>query len=169
MIKYLASLITLFLLSSQACWAQQTVFLIRHAEKVITTDKDPVLSEIGMTRAHALIELFNNAKPNSIFTTQYQRTQLTAKPLSEAIAVPITVLEINAENTAQYPSLLMNQICILPKGSNVLVVGHSNSLPAIVEAWTSEPVKAIADNEYNRIFMVKIHDCKAVGSLDLRY
>ena len=167
--KTLVSIITLFLFACQISWAQQTVFLIRHAEKIVTTDKDPALTEIGTARAQGLIDLFNNAKPNAIFTTQFQRTQLTAKPLAEAIEVPITVIEINSDNTDQYPTLLMDQICAQPKGSNILVVGHSNTLPAIVEAWTAEPVKVIADNEYNRIFMVKINDCKAVGSLDLRY
>ena len=167
--KFLAYFITLFLLASHVSWAQQTVFLIRHAEKIAATDKDPALTEAGITRANGLVDLFSNAKPNAIFTTQYQRTQLTAMPLSEAISVPITVLDINADNTDQYPALLMEKICVLPKGSNVLVVGHSNTLPAIVEAWTKEPVKPIADDEHNRFFMVKIRNCKAEGILDLLY
>jgi broad specificity phosphatase PhoE len=157
-------------LISQNSFAQQTVFLIRHAEKIISaTDKDPALTEAGKNRANALVDLFSNAKPSAIFATQYQRTQLTAKPLSIAIDVPITILEINAKNTAQYPALLMQQICALPKDSNALVVGHSNSLPEIVGAWTNAPVKTIADDEYNRIFILKIKDCKAENSLDLRY
>jgi broad specificity phosphatase PhoE len=167
--KFLACFITLFLLASHVSWAQQTVFLIRHAEKIVTNDKDPALTEAGIARANGLVDLFNNAKPSAIFATQFQRTQLTAKPLSEAIDVPITVLEINADNTDQYPTLLMEKICVLPKESNVLVVGHSNTLPAIVEAWTIETVKPIADDEHNRFFMVKIKDCKAEGFLDLLY
>lgn len=167
--KSLISLTLLLLFGCQNSLAQQTVFLIRHAEKIISADKDPALSEAGMQRAGALLELFSNAKPAAIYATQYQRTQLTAKPLSEAIDVPITVLETNAGNAAQYPALLMEQICALPSGSNVLVVGHSNTLPAIVEAWTHEPVTPIADQEYDRIFMVKVDDCKADGSLEMRY
>ncbi|HWS40274.1 MAG TPA: phosphoglycerate mutase family protein [Arenimonas sp.] len=166
---YLTSFILLFIFGCQNSFAQQTVFLIRHAEKVISTNKNPALSEIGTQRANALVQVFNNAKPAAIFTTQYQRTQLTAKPLSTAIEVPITILEANAENTEQYPALLMQKICVLPAGSNVLVVGHSNTLPAIMEDWTKQPAKPIADEEYNRIFMVMIQDCKAVESLDLRY
>lgn len=167
--KFHVSVLTLFLLISQHSVAQQTVFLIRHAEKIISTDKDPALAEAGIQRANALVDLFSNAQPSAIFATQYQRTQLTAKPLSMALDVPITILEINADNTAQYPALLMQQICTLPKDSNVLVVGHSNSLPAIVGGWINVAVKPIADDEYNRIFMVKIKDCKAENSLDLRY
>ena len=167
--RFLINVITLFLLISQNSFAQQTVFLIRHAEKIISTDKDPALTEAGIQRANALVDLFSNAKPNAIFATQYQRTQLTAKPLSIAIDVPITILEINAENTAHYPALLMQQICALPKDSNALVVGHSNTLPLIVATWTNAPVKPIADDEYNRIFMLKIKNCKAENSLDLRY
>lgn len=167
--KFLINVITLFLLISQHSFAQQTVFLIRHAEKIISTDKDPALTEAGIQRANALVELFSNAKPTAIFATQYQRTQLTAKPLSIANDVPISILEINAENTAQYPALLMQQICALPKDSNALVVGHSNTLPLIVGTWTNAPVKPIADDEYNRIFMLEIKNCKAENSLDLRY
>lgn len=167
--KFLTNVITLFFLLSQNSLAQQTVILIRHAEKVISSDKDPALTEAGIQRANALVDLFSNAKPSAIFATQYQRTQLTVKPLSVAIDVPISILEINAENTAQFPALLMQQICTLPKDSIALVVGHSNTLPLIVATWTNAPVKPIADDEYNRIFILKIKDCKAENSLDLRY
>lgn len=165
----LTSFILLLFFGCQYSFAEQTVFLIRHAEKVISTDKNPALTEAGTQRAQSLLQLFSNAKPTAIFTTQYQRTQLTAKPLSEALNVPITILESTAGNSAQYPGLLMQQICALPNNSNVLVVGHSNTLPAILEDWTNVPILPIADDEYNRIFMVKVVDCKANGSLDVRY
>jgi broad specificity phosphatase PhoE len=167
--KFLFSLFSLLLLVSHASFAQQTVVMIRHAEKIITTDKDPALTNIGIARANGLVELFSTAKPTAIYTTQYQRTQLTAKPLSDAINIPITVLEINADNLAQYPALLLKQICALPNNATVLVVGHSNSIPDILEAWSHEPVKAIADDEYNRIFIVNFEKCKATQRLDLRY
>lgn len=154
---------------SQPSKAEQTIYLIRHAEKADPNAKDPILSEAGSERANHLVELFKQATPNAIFTTQFQRTQLTAAPLSKANNVPITVLAINAENSAQYPALLLKQICVLPKNANVLVVGHSNSIPAIVEAWSQKPVKAIADEEYDRFFVIQLKNCTVTSSLDLRY
>lgn len=154
---------------SQNSMAKQTIYLIRHAEKVDPNAKDPALSNVGKQRALHLIDLFNYAKPSAIFTTQFQRTQLTAAPLSKSINVPITVLAINAENTAQYPALLLKQICALPKNATVLVVGHSNSIPAIVEDWSHEPVKAIGDDEYNRFFIINLDKCQVTRRLDLRY
>jgi hypothetical protein len=64
---------------------------------------------------------------------------------------------------------LLERICALPSGASAVVVGHSNTIPGIVEAWTLAPAKPIADNEHDRLFMVKLDKCQASGSLDLRY
>ncbi len=147
----------------------QTVILIRHAEKALNGGTDPGLSEQGQQRANHLIELFNRLNPAAIYTTQYQRTQRTGQPLATALNIQLTILAIDTDNTAQYPALLLERICALPKNSNALVIGHSNSIPAIFEAWTHDSVKPIKDDEFDRLFLVKLSNCQEIGYLDIRY
>lgn len=158
------------LLSSTCVLAQdQTVFLVRHAEKVLDGGTDPGLTEQGQQRAIHLIDLIKASNPAAIYTSQYQRTQQTGQPLATTLNIPLTIVAIDKSNTAQYPALLLERICALPKGSNSLVIGHSNSIPAIVEAWTHEPAKPIADNEYDRLFMIRFNNCQIIGNMEIRY
>lgn len=167
--KTFLTLLTLLLSSTYVLAQDQTVFLVRHAEKVLDGGTDPGLAEQGQQRAKRLVELFKTFNPTAIYATQFQRTQLTGQPLANALNIPLTVLAIDKENTEHYPSLLLERICALPKGANALVIGHSNSIPAIVEAWTHEPAKPIADNEYDRLFMIRLNNCQIIGNMDIRY
>jgi len=157
------------LLSMPAMAQSQTVFLLRHAEKSSEPSADPELTDAGNARALRLVSLFAQAKPSAVYSTQYRRTMATAAPLAKAMDLPVTVLPVSKENADQYPELLKQAVCALPSGSNAVVIGHSNTLPAIVQAWTGTPVNAIDDKEYDRLFMVKLEKCQAAGSMDLRY
>ena len=83
--KNIILVILIVLFGQQAVNAQKTmkVFVVRHAEKVTDDpkDKDPLLSEIGALRAVDLMKLLRGEKIDSIFTTDYKRTKLTAFPL----------------------------------------------------------------------------------------
>ena len=160
----------LALLGSVSVHAQNhTVFLVRHAEKATDQGDDPALTAEGQSRALQLAEALKPANPAAIFATQFKRTQQTAKPLADKLNLPVNIIETSKELASQYPNLLLERICALPNGASAVVVGHSNTIPGIVEAWTLAPVKPIADNEHDRLFMVKLDKCQATGSLDLRY
>ncbi len=163
-----AAILMLFI--STAAHAQNhMVFLLRHAEKSAEPASDPGLTEIGTARAENLAVRLANAKPAAVFTSQYRRTQLTALPLAAASGISVTVVPIEKATAAEYPQQLLARICALPADASAVVIGHSNTIPAIAEAWTAHPVRPIADDEYNRILIIKLKDCHAVESLDLRY
>ena len=147
----------------------QTVFLIRHAEKAAEPTDDPILSEAGSARAALLPGLFANAMPAAVFSSQFQRTRLTAQPVADAVGIPVTVIAIGKESADSYPQTVLESICRLPDGATALVVGHSNTVPAMVSAWTGEPVPAIADDQYDRLFIVRLRGCASEGWSDLRY
>ena len=156
----------------QAAFAEaktQTVFLLRHAEKSSEPGSDPMLSEAGFARAARLPGLFQQALPQAVFSTQYQRTQLTAKPLAEAAGLAISVIAANKETAASYPELLRERICTMPDHSIAVVIGHSNTIPEIISQWTAEPVAAIDDQRFDRIFMVRLNDCKSDTYLESTY
>lgn len=155
-------------ISAGATAQNHTVFLVRHAEKSSEPATDPALSEPGMRRAEVLADLLANAKPAVLFATQYQRTQMTAKPLADKIGVGITVLPVE-KGALDYPQQLLDRICVLPADASVLVVGHSNTIPAIAEAWTTQTIRPMTEDEYNRILIIKLKDCRAVEFLELHF
>ena len=133
--------------------AQPTVFLVRHAERADaapgaapTMSADPDLSEAGRARAESLAAMLKDAKITAIFTTEFKRTQQTAAPLAKAIGVAVTT--VASKNAAD----LVKQIQA-SKG-NVLVVGHSNTVPDVIKALGVSTPATIADDEFDNLFLV---------------
>ncbi|NUO65449.1 MAG: hypothetical protein HOQ30_15380 [Gemmatimonadaceae bacterium] len=134
--------------------AVTTVYLVRHAEKADTTS-DPVLSEAGTRRANALADSLARTTIDAIVTTQLQRTKLTADAVARRAGITPVVIPAGGPldaHAAAVAGTVLNRFA----GKTVLVVGHSNTVPAIVRALgVSEPV-TIADPEYDWFFVVKV-------------
>src|SRR5262245_60453243 len=118
-------------------FAQKLIFVVRHAERADTGTQrqtDPPLSVAGEARAQKLAAMLADAGVKDIFATEFRRTQDSAKPL--AMKTGVAVEQVAATDTA----LLIAKIKSHPNDV-VLVVGHSNTLPAILkrsEEHTSE-------------------------------
>lgn len=162
--RLVAVLVLLLCLGPPAEAARQTVILLRHGEKAATLGRDPDLSPMGAARAERLPALLANALPAAVYASEFQRTQQTARPLALAAGVPIRMLP--AATRAQE---LLSRLCALPDGSTAAVVGHSNTVPALVQAWSGEPAEAIADGDYGRIYVVRLENCRVAGVSVLRY
>ena len=132
---------------------QGVVFLIRHAERADAgmaaakmAGADPELSDAGKARAAALAELLKDAKITGIFTTEYKRTRNTAQPL--AAATGVAAAAVDSKDAAG----LIDKV--KASDGNVLVVGHSNTVPEIIKSLgVSEPV-AIPDDQFDNLFVV---------------
>lgn len=146
-----------------------TVLVVRHAEKVVTDDADPPLSAEGAARADALVRVAEAAGVSVIYTTQLQRTRDTARPLAARLNVPITELPIEMGEAATYPERLAAEILGRHRGESVLVVGHSNTVPGIVEALGRIPVPPITEAEYDHLFVVVIPASGAPRVVGARY
>ncbi len=46
---------------------------------------------------------------------------------------------------------------LLAQGGRVLVVGHSNTTPDLVQALGGDPGPTLEDSDYDRLYMVTIH------------
>ena len=106
----------------------------------------PPLSGAGEARAQKLAAMLADAGVKDIFATELKRTQDTAKSL--AMKTGVAVEQVASRDTA----LLIAKIKSHPNDV-VLVVGHSNTLPAILKALAGVDV-AIADNSYDNLFVV---------------
>ena len=105
-----------------------TVYLVRHAEKDLAAGKDPPLTAAGRARAERLSTLLAKVPLEAIYSTATQRTRQTAMPTAEAHG--LTIIEYDASDAATFATSLRQQH---PHG-NVLVIGHSNTLPALARA-----------------------------------
>jgi broad specificity phosphatase PhoE len=131
------------------------VIVIRHAEKG-PQGSDPALSAAGVARTQALIEALAGADVSAVYATQYRRTRETVQPLAERLGIGVTELEITSTNTTKYPTLIAADILARHKGKSVVVAGHSNTVPAIVEALGLRPVPAMTETQFDRMYIVVI-------------
>jgi broad specificity phosphatase PhoE len=127
--------------------ATSTYYLVRHAEK-LDNSADTPLSPAGFKRAAALRDSLINKGLDTLLASKYLRTRQTAQPLADALGKPLAVY--SPDTTWQLSRALEKM-----KGKNVLVVGHSNTIPEIVRELTGDTL-AIADNDFNNLFIVKI-------------
>jgi phosphohistidine phosphatase SixA len=145
----------LLLIASSAtdALAQHSIFVVRHAERADTaggapavSGADPDLSDAGHARAQSLAAMLKDARIAAIFVTEYKRTQQTAAPLAQALG--LTPAIVPAKDT---PGLVEKLRAV---NGNALVVGHSNSVPDVITGLGVKGAPAIADAEYDNLFIV---------------
>lgn len=129
-----------------------TIILVRHAEKA-DASADPVLSEAGARRARALADSLARRGISGIVVTQFQRTRLTAQPLASRLGVEPVVVQAGGA-MADHARAVVAVIRERFAGKTVLVVGHSNSVPAIIRALGIEAPVEIPDWEYDDLYVV---------------
>mgnify|MGYP005991238847 CR=1 FL=1 len=143
--KYLllASLILAPAISAQ----EFTLYLTRHAEKQ-PEQKNPNLTSCGSLRAQHLAEMLSLAKIKHVYSTPYNRTLETAAPTAKALGLGIK----------QYSPKVLEQfaITLLKEKENALVVGHSNTTPALASFLTGEEIEMIDEKEYQLLFQITI-------------
>lgn len=125
----------------------QIVYVTRHGEKAPEA-KDPDLSAQGQARAKTLAQLLRKAGIRHIFSTATKRTQQTAQPLAQQLA-----LAVQPYDPAR-PAVVVERIRALNEPT--LLVGHSNTVPDLVKLLGGGTVPAVADEEYDRLYQLII-------------
>ncbi|HSK18003.1 MAG TPA: histidine phosphatase family protein [Longimicrobiales bacterium] len=143
--------LTLCAAGSGLAQATTTVIVVRHAEKV-DDSADPVLSDAGNARAEALADALADAGVSAIITTQFERTRRTAAPLGERVGVTPTVV---AANGRTHVADVAARVRELGPGT-VVVVGHSNTVPAIIRELGGPDVGEIPDSSYDHLFVLTL-------------
>ena len=131
---------------------------------------DPGLSEAGKARAaelaRQLVDADVVAGVDAIYSTSYRRTEETVLPVAIALNIPITPYEYDASNI----ETIMDEIVRAHKGKIVLIVGHSNTVPAMIgNMGASKNVPEINDSEYDNIYVVSIPWFGKTKTIRLRY
>jgi len=129
-----------------------TVYVVRHTEQVRDGSKDPPLSGLGTQRARALRNQMKSARLSAVFATPYRRSQGTAMPSAEAFE-----FEINTYKPTDFEGLATRIREDFAK-KTVLVVGHSNTVPAIVEALGGPHYDDLEHDEFDKLFVLAVYD-----------
>jgi phosphohistidine phosphatase SixA len=126
------------------------VVLVRHGEKATDGGTDPSLSDAGRVRAQALADALAMTTPSAIIVSSLKRTAETAAVVSAKTGVVPTVIAIGggAQHVADVAAAVRKATGV------VLVVGHSNTVPAIVTALGGPKLPDICDASYATMFVL---------------
>lgn len=136
-----------------------TYYLIRHAEKVRTDPKNPnpSLNIDGMMRAKRWAAFFAPIRLDAIYITKYIRTKQTVSLIAQQKMISPTMYD---PNTVYSDDFLKNT-----NGKNVLIVGHSNTIPHFVNQLIGEDkYEEMDDSDNATLYKVTLNgENKKVG------
>ncbi len=132
--------------------ADKQVFVVRHAEK--QEGDDPDLTVTGTARANSLAQLLAPVGITHIFSTDVRRTRQTGEPTSIVTGVAIEIYASESD--------VIQKIGLLPTGSRVLVIGHSNTIGTIARGLGFSSVPAISESDFNPIFYIGLRSGTAI-------
>jgi 2,3-bisphosphoglycerate-dependent phosphoglycerate mutase len=152
-------LVGLLCLSCSAFAQTTTIWLVRHAEKEIATAgaemmsaSDPNLSAEGKLRALALASELKNENITTVFSTPYKRTLQTGEPTLKQFKLT----KAETYKAADLPAF-KKHVLTFYAGSNVLVVGHSNTVIPTLQAFGAiKPFDTLTDDDYDMLFKITV-------------
>ncbi len=124
-----------------------TYYLVRHAEKACEDCGSCDLAVEGKVRAATLADMLANKGIDKIYASECLRTQRTAQPLADRLHQPVAVYQ-----TSDLRGFISRLKTTTHK--NILVVGHSDQLPMIIQSITHQQV-SIASSDFDNLFIIR--------------
>ncbi|MDH5380648.1 MAG: histidine phosphatase family protein [Cyclobacteriaceae bacterium] len=158
--KYLFA-VCLFIVSHSLFSQTGTIIIVRHAEK-LQDGKDPDLSEIGKERALKLSEILSETKIDALFSTKFKRTTQTLAVIAK---------KKHLETNYYSPSDSVFILDYLKKniGATIVISGHSNTVPGIVNYLCNSKLPDLKESEYDNLFIIHLSEGKPATYLKLKY
>lgn len=127
----------------------QTYYLVRHAEKACEDCANCGLSEPeGSERAMALKSVLRNEPIDRIYASQCLRTQLTVKPIADALGIPVQIYQTN-----DLPGFI-RQLKNENRHDHILIAGHSNQVPVMVDSLAQKQI-FITDSDFDNLYIIR--------------
>ncbi|HWH22491.1 MAG TPA: phosphoglycerate mutase family protein [Allosphingosinicella sp.] len=120
-------------------------YVMRHLEAQ-QGPADPGLTAEGQRQATLLPSFFQGDPPRAIYVSSTRRAQETAAPLARALGITPKVYD-----PANTPALVQ---MVKAEPGPVLVIGHSNTVPDIVQQLGGQRPEPIAHNQHGDIWHV---------------
>lgn len=137
--------------ASPASALPELVILVRHAERAAGPAGDPGLTPEGQARAQALAEALAGLRVNAILTTQFRRTRDTAAPLARQLGLQPQVVEA----TRGRPHVQAVAEAVRALDGTVLVVGHSNTVTAVLAALGGPALPELCEGSFHHVFLLR--------------
>ena len=136
--------------------AQQAISAVRHGETVAPKGADlRPLSEAGQRRAGLLATLLKDAGITAIFTSDAERTVTTAEPLAKLFRIePKALGQLSTQFKQKDIDAFVGVLRSEHRSDIVLVVGHSNSVPALLKALGHPGEIKIPETEFDNLFVL---------------
>jgi len=140
-----------------------TFILVRHAETT-GVGSNPGLSSAGQARAMELRRILDNVALHAVYSTNLNRTIQTAEPTSSAQGLTITTYDPFA------PDALIDNTLVDYQEGIVLVVGHSNTTPALLNVMVgTNTYSDIPETEYDNLFVVYVSEKGRAKVVHMKY
>lgn len=130
------------------------VAIVRHAERAGDAGSDPELTPAGDARARALAAALRDGDVQAVIVSNRKRTLSTARPLANERALTPTVVDLGTD-LAGHVQAVAAAVRAHP-GRAVLVVGHSNTVPAIIAALGGPRMPDLCDTAYSNLFLLSL-------------
>jgi len=138
----------------------RVVVLVRHAEK--EAGDDPALTPDGAARARTLVHVLSGRRLEAVYVSEFRRTRDTGAPAADAAGLtPIVVEARDVEGLAR--------AIRAGAAGTTLVVGHSNTVPALISALGAPPVPEIPESAYDDLFVVTLSPQGGADVVHLKY
>ncbi|WP_273598543.1 histidine phosphatase family protein [Roseateles albus] len=147
------ALVSLLCLLPVQVWSEPSqVLLVRHAERALEPAGDPALSPAGQQRAQALAAALTQAGVTAIITTEFRRSAETAAALAAQLGIRPQVIPARGPDAAAHVGAVA--AAIRAQNGAVLVVGHSNTLPAIAAALGAPLLPDLCESSFSHFWVL---------------
>jgi len=126
------------------------IYLIRHAEKA-DAGANPNLSPAGLQRANNWAMILQDVTFAAFYSTNYNRTLQTIQPTATSNGKEVTVYDP--------ANFSLADVIADHQGKNVFIVGHSNTIPQLINAYLGENIYPdMAETEFGNLYKISIID-----------
>lgn len=122
------------------------VYVVRHFDTP-AGERDPDLTETGKARAAKLAAWFKGKKLAAIYVSDFKRTRQTVAPLIASRGM----IELAVYDPSDTPGLVAK---VKAAGGPVLVVGHSNTVPDVVEQLGGERPAPLVHEDFGDVWTI---------------
>ena len=145
------------------------VFALRHADRKPDADD---LSPAGVARAELLARMLAESGIRTAYCSDAIRTQRTTDPLQQKLGAQLEVVVVGtggAGGIADHVKEIVDKVKGLPDDAVAAIVGHTNTIGPIIKGLTGSTVAPIADQQFDRLFVLSIPAAGAATVAPLRY
>jgi broad specificity phosphatase PhoE len=146
-------------------WTTSTtvVFVVRHAErddtKSCTTPvpggtPNPPLSTVGDERSLALRHTLEDTGIQAIYASELCRTQQTVDDLASQLGLPVIAVDQHAPDNSGNVDDLVAQVIANNPGQKVLIAGHGETVPMIIEKLGGGTIDPIGGSEFDNLYVI---------------